>query len=334
MLEHGGGVRAAASRYGIALPDWLDVSTGINPRGWPVPTIPATVWQRLPEAEDGLENMAAAYYQTANVLAVAGSQAAIQRLPLLRDLSSVGVASPTYAEHVHAWRRAGHRVEPVAADELDRALDRLNVVVVVNPNNPTGVRYSPEVLLGWRKRLAARGGWLVVDEAFMDATPEESLARYAGHLPGLIVLRSLGKFFGLAGARVGFALAQPTVLEPLEEALGPWTVSGPARWAAMQALHDQERQELMRGELLRSGQRLADLLKRQGLPVAGGTALFQWIPLLEAPRWQEALARRGILVRRFADPPGLRFGLPGVEPAWRRLELALAGVRAECLQSF
>ncbi|MBK9951306.1 MAG: threonine-phosphate decarboxylase [Candidatus Competibacteraceae bacterium] len=327
MLEHGGGVRAAASRYGIALPDWLDVSTGINPRGWPVPTIPATVWQRLPEAEDGLENMAAAYYQTANVLAVAGSQAAIQRLPLLRDLSSVGVASPTYAEHVHAWRRAGHRVEPVAADELDRALDRLNVVVVVNPNNPTGVRYSSEVLLGWRKRLAARGGWLVVDEAFMDATPAESLANQAG-LPGLIVLRSLGKFFGLAGARVGFVLAEPALLARLADQLGPWPLANASRWLASRALGDRCWQGEARIQLAKASQRLAHLLEEHGLAVAGGTALFQWAPVAQADFWQDALARQGILVRCFADPPSLRFGLPGPESAWQRLERALVGIQA------
>jgi len=333
LLEHGGALRAAADRYRIPLSDWLDVSTGINPQGWLVPPIPASVWQRLPEAGDGLEDAAMAYYGTSYLLPIAGSQAAIQSLPRLRKPGRVGVLHPGYVEHAHAWQQAGHAVETLTAEGLARAVDRLEVLVLIHPNNPTGLRFDSATLRDWRARLAARGGWLVVDEAFMDVTPEESLAHYAGHLPGLIVLRSLGKFFGLAGARVGFVLAEPTVLELLEETLGPWTVSGPARWAAMQALHDQERQELMRGELLRSGQRLADLLKRQGLPVAGGTALFQWIPLLEAPRWQEALARRGILVRRFADPPGLRFGLPGAEPAWRRLELALAGVRAERLQS-
>jgi len=331
LLEHGGALRAAAVRYHIPLSDWLDVSTGINPRSWPVPPIPATVWQRLPEAEDGLEKAAAAYYGTSHLLPVAGSQAAIQALPLLREPGPVGVLHPGYAEHTHAWQRAGHEVEALATEALNEAVDRLDTLVLIHPNNPTGQRFEPATLLDWRARLAARGGWLVLDEAFMDATPEDSLAGQIG-LPGLIVLRSLGKFFGLAGARVGFTLAEPVVLGRLREALGPWTVSGPARWVAAQALQDRAWQEQMRVELLRSGKRLADLLKRQGLPVAGGAGLFQWVPLPEAAFWQEALARRGILVRRFTDPPGLRFGLPGMESAWRRLELALAGVRAERLQ--
>ncbi len=334
MLEHGGALRTATDRYCIPLSDWLDVSTGINPQSWPVPPIPATVWQRLPETGDGLEEEAAAYYgtATAHVLPVAGSQAAIQTWPRLRERGRVGVLHPGYAEHAHAWRQAGHKVEALAAEALEAAVDRLDALVLIHPNNPTGLRFDLATLLDWRARLAARGGWLIVDEAFMDATPEDSLATYAGSLPGLIVLRSLGKFFGLAGARVGFVLAEPTMLERLRDALGPWTVSGPSRWVAMQALNDRDRQEPMRVELRRSGRRLADLLKRQGLPVAGGTALFQWVPLPESEFWQDALARRGILIRRFADPPGLRFGLPGEELAWRRLELALAGVRAERLQ--
>ncbi|MFZ1643305.1 MAG: threonine-phosphate decarboxylase CobD [Candidatus Contendobacter sp.] len=328
MLEHGGGLRAAVVRYGIPLSDWLDLSTGINPQGWPVPPVPATVWQRLPEAEDGLEMVAAACYGAESLLPVAGSQAAIQALPLLREPGRVGVLSPSYAEHAHAWRRAGHQVEALAVESLDAALDRLDALVLVHPNNPTGVRFPPELLLDWRARLAERGGWLVVDEAFMDATPAASLASHAG-LPGLIVLRSLGKFFGLAGARVGFVLAEPAALERLHEQLGPWTVGGPSRWVAMRALSDRAWQAETRTRLDQAGNRLADLLKRQRLPVAGGTGLFQWMPLPDAAFWQDALARRGILVRRFTDPPGLRFGLPGGEPAWRRLELALAETRAE-----
>ena len=331
MLEHGGGLRAAAVRYGIPPSDWLDLSAGINPQGWPVPTIPATAWQRLPEPDDGLETAAAAYYGAESLLPVAGSQAAVQALPRLRELGRVGVLSPSYAEHAHAWRQAGHQVELLPAGSLDAAIERLDALVLVHPNNPTGVRFPLELLLDWRARLAERSGWLVVDEAFMDASPAESLANHAG-LPGLVVLRSLGKFFGLAGARVGFVLAEPMLLERLREQLGPWTVSGPSRWVATQTLTDHNWQEKTRNGLDRSGARLADLLKRQWLPVAGGTGLFQWAPLPEAAFWQDALARRGILVRRFTDPPGLRFGLPAGEPAWRRLELALVGVRAERLR--
>ena len=331
MLEHGGGLRVVAERYGIPLGDWLDLSTGINPQGWPVPPIPATVWRRLPEVNDSLEAAAATYYGTESLLPVAGSQAAIQALPQLRAPGRVGVLSPSYAEHAHAWRRVGHQVELLPADSLDAAITRLDALVLVHPNNPTGVRFPLALLLDWRARLAVRGGWLVVDEAFMDATPEGSMAHHVG-LPGLIVLRSLGKFFGLAGARVGFVLAEPAVLEGLREHLGPWTVTGPSRWVAARALSDHAWQVTARHALDRARSRLADLLRRQRLPVAGGTELFQWAPIPDAAFWRDALARRGILVRYFTDPPALRFGLPGGESAWRRLELALAGVRAERLR--
>ena len=331
MLEHGGGLRAAAEQYRIPLNDWLDLSTGINPQAWPVPTLPATVWQRLPEADDGLEAVAADYYGALHLLPTAGSQAAIQALPQLRSPGRVGVLHPSYAEHAHAWQQGGHTVEPLSIERLERAVEHLDTLVLVHPNNPTGVRFPLDTLLDWRARLANHGGWLVVDEAFIDATPADSLAPHIG-LPGLIVLRSLGKFFGLAGARVGFTLAEPALLEVLRERLGPWAVSGPGRWVARQALADRNWQNQTRCQLTRTGNRLADLLKRQGLPVAGGVGLFQWVPMVEAPFWQEALARRGILTRRFTDPPGLRFGLPGLESAWRRLELALVGVRAERLQ--
>ncbi len=331
MLEHGGALRTAAIRYRIPLGEWLDLSTGINPQSWPVPPIPPAVWQRLPEPDDGLETAAAAYYGTSQVLPVAGSQAAIQALPLLRPPGRVGVLHPSYAEHAHAWRRAGHQLEPLPVAEIDAAVDRLDVLTLVHPNNPTALRFPLNLLLDWQARLAARGGWLVLDEAFMDATPADSLAGFA-HLPGLIVLRSLGKFFGLAGARVGFVLAEAALRDRLQEQLGPWAVNGPARWIARQALADRQWQIMTQAGLARSAQRLADLLKRQRLPLADGTALFQWMPIADAEFWQDALARRGILVRRFTDPPGLRFGLPGSEPAWRRLEMALAGVRAERLR--
>ena len=320
MLEHGGKLLAAAARYGIEPASWLDLSTGINPAGWPVPSIPAAVWQRLPEQEDGLVDAAAAYYGSAAVLPVAGSQAAIQALPRLRDACRVGVPHPAYAEHAHAWRAAGHAV---VAWDAAMGVDALDVLVLVHPNNPGGQIYARAELLDWHARLAVRGGWLLVDEAFIDATPEASLAGLCPR-PGLIVLRSLGKFFGLAGARVGFVLAEPAVLDALEARLGPWTVSAPSRWVARAALADIAWQQAARPALLAAGTRLADLLRAHGLAPTGGTVLFQWVRTPEAAAWHERLARQGILTRLFADPPSLRFGLPQHESDWARLAAALA----------
>lgn len=322
VLEHGGRITAAARRYGIPAEAWLDLSTGINPRPWRVPRIPAAAWARLPEEDDGLESAARAYYGAPQVLPLAGSQAAIQALPTLFPRCRVGISAPGYLEHAHAWRQAGHEVQMLPAAAPIEAADNLEVVVVIQPNNPTGDSLPPDRLLDLHARLAARGGWLVVDEAFMDASPERSLAPFSDR-PGLIVLRSLGKFFGLAGARVGFALARADLLERLHERLGPWTVAGASRYIAAQALRDVPWQAATRARLLKDAARLAALLARHGLPPTGGTALFQWVVTPAAAELDDFLARRGILARRFDAPSSLRFGLPGRKEHWLRLEEAL-----------
>lgn len=320
-------MRRAADRYGIPLADWLNLSTGINPDAWRPPAIPLSAWQRLPEDEDGLEAAARRYYETDRVLPVAGSQAAIQALPSLRGQSSVWVLHPGYAEHAHAWRRAGHAVTPVSADRFDEAADTADVLVLSHPNNPTGERFDSSYLLSLGQRLADRSGWLVVDEAFMDVTPEESLAGAGAE--GVIVLRSLGKFFGLAGARVGFVCAGGDLLARLRASLGPWTVSTAARWVATEALCDAGWHARARRKLDDEGRRLRALLAGHGLVPDGGCGLFQWLHTEEAASLHDALARRGILVRLFDDPPSLRFGLPGPEAEWRRLDEALIDVLAE-----
>lgn len=321
MLEHGGHIVQAAQRYGIPIEHWLDLSTGINPIGWPIPTPPADIWRRLPESEDGLIAAASTYYCTSHLLAVAGSQAAIQILPSLRATSRVGVLHPSYSEHAHAWRKQ-HQVVALNTCDIDAALDTLDVLLLCNPNNPSAQRITPDTLRAWHARLAARGGWLVVDEAFVDAEPLLSIIQHAGE-PGLIILRSLGKFFGLAGARVGFVAAWPALLAQIQDQLGPWTISGPARWVAQGALQDQVWQAHARAHLPVASARLASLLTQHGLAPDGGTALFQWICTTRAAALHDALARQGILTRLWQEPASLRFGLPGVEEEWMRLKTAL-----------
>ncbi|SDO44207.1 threonine-phosphate decarboxylase CobD [Ectopseudomonas guguanensis] len=322
MLEHGGRLRAAAQRYGIPLEDWLDLSTGIAPYGWDLPPVPVQAWARLPEINDGLEAAARDYYGAASLLPVAGSQAAIQALPRLRTHSNVGILAPTYAEHAAAWRREGHRITKLSEGSVHRALPQLDVLLVVNPNNPTGRLIEPARLLDWHDELAERGGWLVVDEAFIDCTPQHSLAAYSD-MPGLIVLRSFGKFFGLAGLRLGFVLAAQALLDELDALLGPWAVSGPARSLARHLLADSDGHRRQRERLLADGARLAALLRDCGLPPTGGSALFQFCCTRRAVPCMELLARRGILVRLFAELDSLRFGLPADEAGWLRLEQGL-----------
>jgi len=326
MLEHGGRLLRAASEYGIPAEDWLDLSTGISPFAWPVPPLPPSVWQRLPEDDDGLTEAARAYYGHASLLPVAGSQAAIQALPALRARSRVGVLDPGYAEHAHAWQRAGHKVERVDAEALFARAARYDVIVLIHPNNPGGERFELDALLALHATLARRGGWLVVDEAFIDATPAHSLCAVHA-LPGLIVLRSVGKFFGLAGARAGFVCAEPALLVALRERLGPWTLSGPARHVLKLALADTAWQATQRERLHTASAQLSTLLARHGLAPDAGCAFFQWLRDERAPALQRALARQGVLVRRFEQPHSLRFGLPGDAAAFARLEAALASLR-------
>lgn len=326
MLEHGGRLRAAARQYGIAREQWLDLSTGIAPWSFALPVIEASAWARLPETDDGLEAAACAYYDAPQVLPVPGSQVAIQLLPRLRRVGKVGVLSPCYAEHAAAWRRTGHRVREISEVEVETYLDSLDVLVLVNPNNPTGRLVPPERLLAWHARLAERGGWLVVDEAFMDHSPADSVSRFTARA-GLIVLRSFGKFFGLAGARLGFALAEPVLLRQLAEQVGPWAVGGPIRAVGLACLQDHGAQSLQRGRCALAAERLQALLSAHGLAPQGGCALFQWLSTEEATRLQGFLAERGILVRLFAHDSSLRFGLPGEAADWQRLDAALHAYR-------
>ncbi|WP_149087872.1 threonine-phosphate decarboxylase CobD [Pseudomonas prosekii] len=328
MLEHGGRLRKAALDYAIAEADWLDLSSGLAPWPFPIPQIPLRAWARLPETDDGLEQAACDYYGAAQVLPVAGSQMAIQLLPRLRRAGKVGVLSPCYAEHAEAWRRSGYIVREVLEQEVDFFIDNLDVLVVVNPNNPTGLSLSPNRLLDWHSRLAQRGGWLVVDEAFMDNTPQLSLAAFANQV-GLIVLRSFGKFFGLAGVRLGFVLAERKLLKLLAEQVGPWAVSGPTRVLGQACLQDTEGHVRQRLRSEQASERLAAMLERYDLKPQGGCALFQWLITERAEELHEFMARRGILLRLFTHNSSLRFGLPADAAEEARLEQALQAFAKE-----
>ncbi len=324
LPTHGGDLSLAEARFGTPARGWLDLSTGINPFAYPVPELPPDLWQRLPSAADDLslrEAAAQAYgVDDPDYLAAApGSQALLQILPRLRPFSQVAVIGPTYGEYSRCWSQAGHHVVP--AETLDRALDA-DVVVLCNPNNPDGRKYEPARLLELADRLAARGGLLVVDEAFCDVTPDASVA---GHIrPGLVVLRSLGKFFGLAGMRLGFAIAEPQLARLLRQALGPWSVGGPVIEIGKCALADTEWIAATRARLAKEMSILNMLLANAQLSTIGGTHLFT---LVNAPRaWAlfEYLGQQGILVRPFATAPRwLRFGLPPDEAARQRLETTL-----------
>ncbi|MBY6263377.1 threonine-phosphate decarboxylase [Azospirillum sp. 412522] len=326
-LLHGGDLDGARTTFPDAPEPWIDLSTGINPWPYPLPPVPQDAWTRLPgRGEEAALRMAAAVRYGAPsaelVAAASGSQALIQLLPRLRKPGSVAILGPTYAEHARCWALAGHDV--LMSEEGGAAAD---VLVVVNPNNPDGRCLPISRLLELAAAQAARGGWLVVDEAFADMRPEDSVAGHAGR-PGLVVLRSFGKFFGLAGLRLGIALAPVGLAAALREAIGPWAVSGPGLAVATAALGDHGWIAATRDRLVDAAAALDRLLEGAGLQVAGGTELFRLVEDPRAPVLHRALGEAGILVRRFEHRPDwLRFGLPGGDMAWQRLGVALrAGI--------
>ncbi len=324
MLEHGGYLINAARDFNISLSDWLDLSTGINPNSWPIPDIPQHCWNRLPESTDPLAATASEYLNCETVLPIAGSQAAIQILPRLRPPCQVAVPFLAYQEHRYQWQKAGHWITSYEPKSVSNIIDQIDVLVVINPNNPTGEVLQIETLLRWHERIAQKGGWLIVDEAFMDATPQLSLSRFCPR-PGLIVLRSLGKFYGLAGLRCGFIASEEKILTDVEEFMGPWALNHPARWIANQALADKQWQERSRQQLQRASNRLKNMLQNHTGYYLGGTNLFQTIRPPTATKIYHNLAQQGILVRQINDQI-LRFGLPGNASAWQRLSLALANL--------
>lgn len=320
LPAHGGDIEAAEQRWGRPAHGWLDLSTGINPWPYPVGHLAAEIWHRLPGAaqQAHLRAAAAAAFgcRPDQVLAGPGSSALITALARIFPPGRVAVVSPTYGEHAAAWTAAGHAVAEVGVP-ADGA--GAQVVVVVNPNNPDGRSHAAEAVTALCQRFAL----VVVDEAFVEATPALSVA---GRIrPGLVVLRSFGKFHGLAGLRLGFCLAEPDVLARLAAQLGPWPVSGPALAIGATALEDKVWAEATRAHLAHAAQRLGTVLTESGLHRLGGTALFQLVEHPDAPALYDRLGRAGILVRAFAQrPTWLRLGLPGSEAALDRLRKALS----------
>jgi cobalamin biosynthesis protein CobC len=326
-LVHGGDLAAARRLFPDAAEPFLDLSTGINPNPYPLPPLAEEIFARLPEpaALDHLAKIAAAAYgapAAACVVAAPGTQIL---LPLVAGLARPGraaIVAPTYSEHARAAALAGHTVSEVG--DLG-AIGDAALVIVTNPNNPDGRLLARNDLIALAKSLHARGGLLVMDEAFMDvAPPGHSLAADVGR-GNIVVLRSFGKFFGLAGLRLGFALAAPPLAARLAALLGPWAVSGPALAVGAKALADRAWIETTRRELASAAARLDAILTGAGLAIEGGTALFRLVRTRDANVLFQHLGRAGILTRMFPDHAAwLRFGLPASEPDWRRLEIAMA----------
>ncbi len=327
IRDHGGNIDMAMARYGGTASDWIDLSTGINRVPYPIPALPPEAWTTLPTraAQAVLLQAARAAYRTnASMLAVAGAQAAIQMLPRLGQPGRARVLTPTYNEHAAGLRAAGWTVDEVGSLA---ALEGADLAVVVNPNNPDGQSHAPTTIM----QLAGKVGRLVVDESFADPVPSLSIAPMAGQAQ-MFVLRSFGKFYGLAGVRLGFVLGAPSEIAKLAEMAGPWPVAGPALVVGTLALSDRQWAAATMARLASETREIDVIAATAGWKLVGGTALFRLYDTPDARAAQEKLARARIWSRVFPKPlpqsgRWLRLGLPGTPTEWNRLARALEGQR-------
>ena len=305
--DHGGGIDAACARWGGARGDWLDLSTGINPRPYPIPPLPADAWTALPDhaAHAALEQAARRFWaipDSASVIAAPGASALIARIPALLPPAQVAIPGPTYNEHARAFRACGWTV-------IDSATE---ATVIVHPNNPDG-----------RLHPAPDTPFRVIDESFCDVMPDATHMGEATR-PGTLILKSFGKFWGLAGARLGFAIGDPDLIARLHPMLGPWAVSGPALTIATDALSNPAWADATRARLATDAARLDAMMLTAGIVPLGGTPLFRLYDTPDAAAWQDRLARHRILARIFPySTRWLRLGLPD-GAGWARLQDALA----------
>ncbi len=305
--DHGGGLDAAIDRYGGTRDDWIDLSTGINPVPYPLPKLSDDAWTSLPDkaAFAKLEARARSFWRVpdnAGMLIAGGASALIAGLPAVVAPGAVAIPGPTYNEHGAAFQAAGWTMRE----------DGMDAVVAVHPNNPDGLRWTADQITA---------PFAVIDESFCDTVPDQSLINLASR-PGVIVLKSFGKFWGLAGARLGFAIGDPDILARLSETLGPWQVSGPALQIGAEAMADPDWADETRARLTSDAIQLDQLLAEQGAVTIGGTPLFRLYEVENAEDAQHHLAKSRVWSRVFPyNPRWLRLGLPHPD-AWSRLEAA------------
>lgn len=303
--DHGGGIDAAIAQYGGARADWIDLSTGINPAPYPLGDLPADLWNSLPDeaAFQRLETAARQFWtvpDAAAILPAPGASALIARMPSIAAPGQVHIPGPTYNEHARGFAAQGWTMAETAQTR-----------VIVHPNNPDGRLWQ----------AGDFGPLTIIDESFCDVTPEATLIAHATR-PNTIILKSFGKFWGLAGLRLGFAIGDPALIAKLAASIGPWAVSGPALAIGARALNDPDWASATRARLIADAARLDSVM---GLPVVGGTSLFRLYDAGDAQAVQTRLARAHIWTRIFPySSRWLRLGLPGTTDHWARLQTAMA----------
>ena len=330
-IAHGGALSEAIAKHGGTASEWLDLSTGISPFSLPLPEIPADSWRRLPEQSEVRRvcELAMRHYGGSVVpIAVPGTQAAIQLLPFLTpNASEVAIVSPTYGEYQQAYRRMDMEVDPIGA--LDGATDtRASVAVLANPNNPDGRETPRDDIFGFVR--AQRHRLVIIDEAFADMRQDLTMVGAAGMEPNLMVMRSFGKFFGLAGLRLGFVFAEAELAKVLSDRLGPWAVSGPALAIAAHAFSRIDLINELRNKLDKAHAMTRSALKMANVPVVGETALFFYCEVGDGAAVRDLLASHKLLVRAFDHSPSrIRVGLVPDELSAVRLRETLRLARPQ-----
>ena len=333
-LEHGGALDQMRLAFPNASEPWIDLSTGINPWSYPVTELAQANLRNLPTTQlyDACRDaMAAAIGAKPNALLLSpGSELIIRLLPDVLQTRRIAILAPAYGDHASTWARAG--AEIVQAENPLDYINAVDAIVICHPNNPDG-RYFDLAAVEWaRKKLAARGGWLIVDEAYAELIPDLSLVSKGGE-DGLVILRSFGKFYGLAGLRLGSVLAPSIILEAIARRLGVWPVSGAALEIGTRAYADMAWQAEARKKLLIAARQLDVALESVGVSVVGGTDLFRLVEVDDAHAQFHHLAEAGVYVRRFDwSETHLRIGLPATLEAQDKLIGALtlsAGLGAQ-----
>ncbi|MEH6345221.1 MAG: threonine-phosphate decarboxylase [Bermanella sp.] len=307
---HGGNLHQVSVQYKIDIDNWIDLSTGLNPNPFPVNYIPMEVLSNLPYDNPDFIKVAADYYGPENFIALNGTQEAIQGLPELLERHPVLLPEVGYQEHIQGWHLAGSEISLYPSWDMNESIHVIDNwlennprghLVIINPNNPTGLKFTPEQIHHWASKRDS-GCYVIVDEAFMDLTPQDSLL-CQNFNDNVIVLRSFGKFFGLAGIRLGFAFASQTVLSALKHRQGLWAVNGPAQYIAKQAFKDLAWQAQARANIQNLAQQnkvcFSGLLNKLDLIRKSESGLFSsyWLPTVQAKELYEFFCERGILLR-------------------------------------
>lgn len=355
-VDHGGRIFAIARQLGVAPEALTDFSASINPLG-PPPGVRAAVakaFHRLVHYPDSdcteLAAALARHHGCApdNVCVGNGSTELLHLIPRLVAGGRALLIAPTFAEYRHALNRGGWHSDSLVLSggtgfplDLVRVGDALaagyDLLFLCNPGNPTGRLYPPEEVAALLALCRERGTVLVVDEAFMDFC-EAGSAKAAVIASGAgVVVRSMTKFFGFPGLRLGYALAERSLVARLAALRPPWSVGTLAQEAGLAALADAGYAARTLSYVAKERAFLAaELAALQGMRVFPGAANYLLVELPEgntAAAVQERLLPEGILIRECGGFTGLgeRFSRVAVRKRQenRHLVAALRRVLAE-----